>query len=42
MENPGQADKTPSNLFYKLLDVSSKNNKLVQLREGIPDETFIE
>ena len=29
-------------LFYKLLDCKKENRKMVQLRDGIPDETFIE
>jgi len=31
-----------SHLFYKLLDCKVDNRKMVQLRDGIPDETFIE
>ena len=31
-----------SHLFYKLLDCKKANRKMVQLRDGIPDETFIE
>jgi len=31
-----------SHLFYKLLDCKRDNRKMVQLRDGIPDETFIE
>lgn len=29
-------------MFYKLLDCKRSNRQMVQLREGIPDETFVE
>ena len=29
-------------LYYKLLDCKKKNRQMIQLVEGIPDETIIE
>jgi len=37
-----QTQSNQGHLFYKLLDCRKSNRKVVQLREGIPDETFVE
>ena len=41
-EKPASVAAGNNNLFYKLLNTSKQNRRLVQLRTGIPNQTFIE